>query len=128
MLRRLIALVFILAVANGALAAAPLRACDHESGAAGVDAMECCRKARAREDAHGAQPSELCCSGCARSAPATAGESEAVRVAQSHAAEELPAALPPRVSAPKAAAGIHTFHPVPLPSKPAYILHLALLI
>jgi hypothetical protein len=128
MLRRLIALMFILAVTGGALAAAPLRACDHESGAEGMDTMECCRKARARKDAHGAVPSELCCSGCAQSAPATAGESEAVRVAQSYASGQLPAAPPPRDSAPRAAAGIHTFHPIPLASKPAYILHLALLI
>lgn len=128
MLRRLTALLFTLIVAGGALAGTPLRACDHSSGAAGMDAMGCCREARARAGEPGAGPSETCCAECAQRAPATVNDSEALRLPQSQPVQQHPPVPPPPCLAQGVSAGPGPVYDKPPSSKPAYILHLALLI
>jgi hypothetical protein len=131
MLKRLTALVFILIVAGGVLAGTPLHACPPGCGTGGVDemdAMECCRKAQEPPDAPGALAAKLCCADCAQPAPVGTAGSEARRVPETYSAQQHPAALPSRDLAPKATPDLYSLYLTPSSSKPAYILHLALLI
>ena len=131
MLKRLTAIVFVLVVAGGALAGTPLHACApgcDMGGAGRMDTMECCRKAQEPPDAPGALAAKLCCAECAQPAPTGTSGSEARRAPESGPVQQHPAALRAQLRAPKATTGLHTSHLAPSSYKPAYILHLALLI
>lgn len=131
MLKRLTALVFILIVAGGTLAGTPLHACApwcDMGGAGRMDTMECCRKAQEPPDAPGALAAKLCCAECAQPAPAGTAGSEVRRAPESYPVQQHPAAPPSPVFATRTTPGLYSFHLIPSSSKPAYILHLALLI
>jgi hypothetical protein len=131
MLRRLVALMFILAVAGGAAAATPLRACLPEcgmEGGAGMDMMECCRKSH--QGTHASLPAtpsaELCCLHGPQPAPATTTGGQ--RLPQPNPTQQPAAALPSPGFAPHAAPALNHPHATPSSLQPAYILHLSLLI
>ena len=133
MLRRLIALMFILAVAGGAAAATPLRACLPEcgmEGGAGMDMMECCRKSHERDQASApsAPSAELCCLHGPQPAPAGTTTQGAQRLPQPNPVQQHAAAPPTAGFAPPAARADRIPHAAASSPKPAYILHLSLLI
>jgi hypothetical protein len=132
-MRRLTALMLILVVAIGAVAATPLPACLPEcgmEGGAGMDMMGRCRDSHRYE--HASAPSapsaEVCClhgSQATTSGTITPG---APRLPQSNTARPHAAALPPSGFAPPAAPAKDSPHATASSTKPAYILHLSLLI
>ena len=132
MLRRLIALMFILAVAGGAAAATPLRACLPEcgmEGGAGMGMMECCRKSHDHDQASApsAPSAELCCLHGPQPSPANTTPG-AQRLPQPSPVRQNAAALPPPAFAPLAILAKNSSHVTASSTKPAYILHLSLLI
>ena len=133
MLKRAVALLFILVVGGGVLAGTPLRDCRPGcpmEAAAGMDTMECCDKSheRGHASAPAAPAPEVCCPHESQSAPAGSTGSEAQRLPRFDSAQQQAAALPTPAFTPQAIHGLNTFHTASSSAKPAYILHLALLI
>jgi hypothetical protein len=131
MVRRLIALMFILAVAGGAAAAAPLRACLPEcdmEGHAGMHMMECCRKSHQHKQtsAPAAPSAEVCCPHGSQPSPANTNGGR--RLPQPNTVQQQAAALPSPGLPPHASPARNYSHTTSSSTKPAYILHLSLLI
>ena len=132
MLKRLTALVFILALGAGALASAPLHACDHECDmhkavAAGESGCAASHAAKAEERSKPA-PRALACGDCLGQGQSQAPATTAQKAPQPVSADQHSAPapkLPPVAGAVPHVSQSLSHHPS---SKPAFIRHHALLI
>ena len=127
MLRRLTALAFILALVAGTAVGAPLHSGGHDCGMAGMESMDCCEKARARENSAEALAARLCCAfNCPQPAPLNTSGAQAAQppsAVQSH-----PASSPSPSHALPALRESRLSRTPPYESPPGYIRHSSLLI
>ena len=122
MSRRLTALMFILVLVAGTAAGAPLHAGGHDCGMDGMDGMDCCEKAQARENSPEVLAAKLCCAfNCPQPAPVNNSGAESVQAPSA-------AALPSQAHAIHAPRGLSLRRTLPSESPPGYIRHSSLLI
>lgn len=127
MLRRLTALTFILALAAGTAAGAPLHNGGHDCPMAGMEGMDCCEKARARENSPEVLAARLCCAfSCPQPAPVNTSGTEPVQGLSTAAPH--PAATPSQAHAIHAPRGLSLSLTLQSESPPGYIRHSSLLI
>ena len=127
MLRRLTALTFILALAAGTAAGAPLHYGGHDCPMAGMEGMDCCEKARARENSPEVLAARLCCAfSCPQPAPVNTTNVGPVQAPSADTPH--PAAAPSQARVLPAVCELSLSRTPPSESPPGYIRHSSLLI